>query len=133
MRLAHCAQVAPYILTRMLRVTSFDEVLSHVRERVNKSGIFGGLAYWMAVALTRRPRGRPQIIGLGGARRQAEITDQGTADSQWRADGMVRNARPNYCSAPLPPSARPPGSSVMAGEIRGRRAAGWNLGNVTPP
>ena len=40
------------------------------------------------------PRGRPQIIGFGGARRQAEMTDQGTADSQRRADGMVRNARP---------------------------------------
>ena len=40
------------------------------------------------------PPGRPQIIGLGGARRQAEMTDQGTADSQRSADGVVRNPPP---------------------------------------
>ena len=45
------------------------------------------------------PRGRPQI--LGGARRQGEMTDQGMADSQRRADGMVRNAPPTNCSEPL--------------------------------
>ena len=41
MRLAHCAQVVPYILTVMLRVTSFDdEVLSHVRERVATNQVY---------------------------------------------------------------------------------------------
>ena len=42
-----------YILTRMLRVTSIDEVLSHAaRKSRSKPGILGGLAYW--IALTRR-------------------------------------------------------------------------------
>ena len=96
MRLAHHAQVVPYILIRMLRVTSVDEVLLHAaRKSHSKPGILGGLAHWMAVALTRPARGRPQI--LGGVRRQGEMTDHGMPDSQRRADGMVRNA-PTNCS-----------------------------------
>ena len=73
MRLAHCAQVVPYILTRMLRATSFDEVLSHVRERVATGQVYlVVLAYWMAVALTRRLVGR-RLLG-----RQGDMTDEGT-------------------------------------------------------
>ena len=85
-----------YILTRMLRVTSIDEVLSHAaRKSRSKPGILGGLAYW--IALTRRVVGRRS---LGGAPRQAEMTDQGTADSQRRArNGAQRQA--HRCSAPL--------------------------------
>ena len=61
-----------YILTRMLRVTSIDEVLSHAaRKSRSKPGILGGLAYWMAVALTRRVVGR-RLLGLAapGAKRR---------------------------------------------------------------
>ena len=78
----------------MLRVTSIDEVLSHAaRKSRSNPGILGGLAYW--IALTRRVVGC-RFIGLGGARRQAEMTDEVrlTANGR-RADGMVRNARPS--------------------------------------
>ena len=58
-RLAHHAQVVPYILTRMLRVTSIDEVLSHAARRIrSKPGTWWFGLYWMAVALTRR------VVGL---------------------------------------------------------------------
>ena len=73
MRLAHCAQVVPYIHTRMLRVTSFDdEVLSHVRERVATNQAFSslgglGLQYSMdacctPVALSLRTVGRRLVL-----------------------------------------------------------------------
>ena len=59
-------------------------------ERVTANQVY--LVLWPTwIALTRHMVGRRS---LGGARRQAEMTDQGTADSQRRADGMVRNARP---------------------------------------
>ena len=55
----------------MLGVTSFDEVLSHVRERVATNQVSGGLGlqYWMHAAhcrpepLTRRTAGRRLVFG----------------------------------------------------------------------
>ena len=55
----------------MLGVTSFDEVLSHVRERVATNQVSGGLGlqYWMHAAhcrpepLTRRTVGRRLVFG----------------------------------------------------------------------
>jgi len=46
----------------------------------------------------------PPVVGrglLGVARRQGEMTGQGSVANQRTGDGMVRNAPPTNCSQPL--------------------------------
>ena len=72
---------ASHQLTRCYRV---------LLERVTANQVY--LVLWPTwIALTRHMVGRRS---LGGARRQAEMTDQGTADSQ---------RRPEWCATPGPP------------------------------